>query len=401
MVSRLAYTSIVDSLERLRNDLWERWMEAFDRFPALSRTPAFSQKVVYAKVPLFSLKSYTPGIFPAGGRTFQTPPEGINACFTYRLDGKGHPLQMASRHLANRTEWRGLYLYGDTEVEYIELCVNTKVVSEYSRMEFHSGIPSTFQRIRINGGGSHVENRIGKAAVESIQRDSYFYWLELEEYKIEAERLASAAALSEGARLPPTRSNLEYSYAPDGSLQRIDRVLEDGRKVTEFAVKSKSGITELSARLSEKIAVRTIDALKTAKFAAPMQVLEVSFRSVTNYLPILIPATVEDSVSDLSLTLSIDSNRWMSLVAEEFEPDMTDFAQRLSNTEKWDLGSKMVRQAARKVTERAPDFIATADSFLAFAIDWELEGHDLAAILKQCGATAATLKRLKTIGWLK
>jgi hypothetical protein len=386
----------VESLEQLREDLWNRWIEAFDRFPALSRTPEFSQRVVYAKVPLFSLKTFTPNNFPAGGRTFQAPPEGTNACFTYRLDSKELPLQMISRHIVNKVEWRGLYLYDDNEVEYIEYCVNTNVVSEYSRMELRSGIPSSFQRIRINGGGSHGENRIGKAAIESIQRDSYFYWLEIEEYRIQAERIESGAALSEGARLPPTRSALEYSYASEGKLERIDRVFEDGRRITEFAVKSKSGMKELSSRLSERVAARAIEALKNADFKAPLQAVELSFRSVTNYLPILIPATLQDSIPDLALPLAIDSNRWISLTAEDFEPDMTEFVARLHAAEKWDLGSKML-----KITERAPAILPTTDSFQAFAIDWEFEGQDLNAILKECGATTATLKRLRKIGWLK
>ena len=52
-----------------------------------------------------------------------------------------------------------------------------------------------------------------------------------------------------------------------------------------------------------------------------------------------------------------------------------------------------VRQAALLVTQRASESLPIADGFVAFAIDWEFEGYKLNAILKQCGATAATLKR--------
>jgi hypothetical protein len=60
----------------------------------------------------------------------------------------------------------------------------------------------------------------------------------------------------------------------------------------------------------------------------------------------------------------------------------------------------MLRQAALLITKLAPESLPVADGFVSFAIDAEFEGHKLLPILKQCGATAATLKRLKKIGWL-
>jgi hypothetical protein len=60
----------------------------------------------------------------------------------------------------------------------------------------------------------------------------------------------------------------------------------------------------------------------------------------------------------------------------------------------------MTYGTASLVTKLAPASLPVADGFVSFAIDWEFEGHQLLAILKQCGANAATLKKLKQIGWL-
>jgi hypothetical protein len=52
--------------------------------------------------------------------------------------------------------------------------------------------------------------------------------------------------------------------------------------------------------------------------------------------------------------------------AGEFEPEMAEFVERFMTAERWDL-----------------------------------EGPELPAILKHCGASIATLKKFKSIGWLE
>jgi len=57
-------------------------------------------------------------------------------------------------------------------------------------------------------------------------------------------------------------------------------------------------------------------------------------------------------------------------------------------------------RAALLVFKLAPESLKIADCFIAYAIDWEFEFHDMLKILKQCGASAATLRKLKKIGCL-
>jgi len=64
------------------------------------------------------------------------------------------------------------------------------------------------------------------------------------------------------------------------------------------------------------------------------------------------------------------------------------------------VSAEVLRRAASVVTKRATDSLMTAGCFVAYAIDWEFEGQDLPTILKGCGASAATLKELKRLGWL-
>jgi hypothetical protein len=48
---------------------------------------------------------------------------------------------MNASHVVNKIDWEGLYLYSDTEVEYVEFCLQTKVVNNYTRIAFHNALP--------------------------------------------------------------------------------------------------------------------------------------------------------------------------------------------------------------------------------------------------------------------
>jgi hypothetical protein len=391
----------VDSLQQLREDLWFRWRASFGKFAGLAKESQSSERVVYAKTQLFSLKNYTPQKFPAGGRLFPNLLESANSFYQYRLDCNGRPLNMTCQHVVNGFDWQGFYRYTADEVEYIEFCLQTEVVSEYGRIALRNGLPITFQHIDINGGGSHLGGRTGKEAIEFISQDSYNYWIQIEEYESSENLIVSGKALVEGARLSPRRSNLKYSYSDANRLERIVRIHEDGQKTTEFAARSKAGLTELAKELAGRIAARTIEALRQAELVAPLVAVELSYRSVTNYLPIVIPATELDAIPNLVLPTVIDPKNWISLNEEEFEPEMAEFTERLHANEQWDPGAKMLRQAALEVTERAHNSLSASDCFVAFAIDWEFEGHELPTILKQCGASNQTLKKLKGMGWIE
>jgi hypothetical protein len=391
----------MDTLKQLREDLWVRWRQAFDRFAEVAEAPLMGGRVVYARVPLFDLKTYTPKRFRAGARVLSSLPENGTSYFAYALDSMGRPIQMAYRHEANNLDTRGLYRYTDDEVEYVEFCVQTQVVSEYGRMTLRDGLPAALQHIDINGGGCHLGGNKGKEAIDYILRNSYHYWTRVEDYEASEGRLVSGKAVMEGARLPPRRSMLEYTYSLRGKLERIVRVSEEGRRTTEYAGRSKTSMKELASKLAEKIATRAIEALRNAEFDSPLMAVELSYRSVSQYLPEIIPATEGDSIASLVLPTVIDPRRWISLNAEDFEPEMTEFVERLTAAEQYSLGTGMLRHAASIVTERAGGELTTCECFAVFAIDWEFEGQELSTVLKKCGASAATVKELESRGWLK
>ena len=123
-----------------------------------------------------------------------------------------------------------------------------------------------------------------------------------------------------------------------------------------------------------------------------------SYREGESYVPALIPATVRDHVSSLSLVSEL--NRLIELPAEALSPQIVDFQARLRDSDDYEIGPRMVRAAARLVTETAPKHLETAPLFVAFAVDWEAEGDELERILKECGASPETLADFRSRGWL-
>ena len=394
------YTGAVDRLEELRDDLWNRWRDAYDRRVDLADASHSGERTVYGGKPLFSLKQYTPNSFPAGGRILFIQPAGRNSFHLYRLNAMGRPVFTHARHEVNDLDWQGFYCYTPDEVEYVEFCLQTNVVSDYARMTLHNGLPATYQHIDISGGGSHIGQHTGRIAMDFIPQDSHFYWVDVEKYESSDGRIVSGKSLVEGNGLSAMRSSLAYSWSANGKLERIVSTNQDGYECTIYAAPTKTSMKELAASLSEQIAARAIEALQNAVLGAPLVAVELSYRSVTDYLPIVIAATERDSVPSLVLITAIDPNQWINLKHGDFEPGMTEFVQRLSADERYDHAEKMLRHAARLITSRAPGSLATSDSFVAFAIDWEFDGHELPAILKECGASLATLEKLKAKGWL-
>lgn len=390
----------MDNLNRLRDDLWTRWRRAFDRIGELDQTSQPAARVVYSDVPLFDLTEYRPPELSPGGRLLEEVPQDTTFYCTYSLDAKGWPTHMASRHTFNEIDWQGRYLYTDDEVEYLEFCLQTAVVNKYTRITVREGLAGTLQHMWINGGGSHFGGRKGQQALEFIVGNPGQYLVHVEDYAVTDGRVVSGRALMDGWNLGERRSVLEYSYSDAGRLERIVRTFEDGRKNTDYAARTESSLPELAGRLSEKIADRVLDGLKKVSYDSPLLTVELFYKS--KYVPYVTALTENGFRAEPGLCgVNAHKHRQeISLNSEDFEPDMAEFTERLDADEQWGVGTDMLRQAALMITRRAPESIQTGRGFVAFAIDWEFEGHDLHTILKQCGADNATLEELKTIGWL-
>jgi hypothetical protein len=371
-----------------------------ERPPPAVDTPSGVETVLYGRGPLFDLKDYTPRTFKPGKRGSSKPFSGRDN-WVYLLDAAGRPVQMETRHSYNGIDWRGKYRYAPEEAEYAEWCLQTGVCSQYERVSIREQQTVAFQRLSINARGSFPVWR-GVAATKLMERiasDPRNYRILVERYDVREGRIVGAEAYSEGMGAPTTRSTLSYAYL-DGKLDRIVEHFESGEQRTVFAARRPITLQQLSDDLSKRIAERTVDLVRSRQIQVPLAAIELSYRSVETYVPLIIPSTEQDAIPALCLSAAIDASRWIALPEEELAPAITDFHERVRTTEEYDAGTRMLRQAARQVTELARRQLPTTEFFVAFAIDWESEGDELERILQECGATAESLREFRARGWI-
>lgn len=388
---------MVPTLEELRDDLIRRWKEAFDRRAEADAEAPGIAETVFTDLPAFALSGYTPSKFKPGARVRKTP-SGDGEDYVFEVDSQGRPLRVRSAHKVNGVEWKGFYRYAPDEVENIEFCVQTAVPNLYNRLVLREGSIIAEQRFICNGGGSgdHLERGSTADKIERILADPHAHFVYVTRYHVEDGLTRSGEEHHEvGGKI--YRPNLEYSWA-GGKLERIIQHWPGGDRRTLFAAKTKATLAELSQDLSDRIATAALAALAGAQLHAPLVALELNYREGDRHIPLLIPLTTLDQVDSLNLAGHIAPNRWVALAEEQFAPEITQFDARTSGNS--NAVSKMLRNAARLVTQRAPGVIDVSPEFIAFAIDWEVEGHELAKILKQCGAPPAQLKAWKAQGWI-
>jgi hypothetical protein len=389
----------MDSIDSLKDDLWRRWRDRMER-SAVAEKPAGATRVVYGRSPLYDLKTYTPRQFEPGGRSSEQPfPRDDN--WIYRLDDAGRPVEMETRHSFNRVDWHGTYEYTADAAEYVEWCVQTGVCSQYARMTIRDGVPAAFQRLAINARGSFPvwQGVARRTLVELIASDRKNYQIAIERYDVRDGRIEEGEAYTEGLGAPPMRSTLHYTYAGDKLDRIIERSAAHGDR-TVFAAPQATSVERLSADLARRIAEKIVEAVRGRKKEFPLAALELSYRAVQSYVPVVIPCSERDALSELCLCTAIDVRRWIQLREADFSPAIVDFQERLRSTEQYDAGTEMLRDAARQVTELARRQLTVTPDFVAYAIDWELEGDQLATILRECGASADAIRKFQSRGWI-
>jgi hypothetical protein len=273
-----------------------------------------------------------------------------------------------------------MYRYAENEVEQIEFCLQTRVPSFYGRLVLGDGNVLAEQRFVVNcaGSGAHLKKKSASKQIEAVLGDPNEYVIYLTRYHLEGGVVKSAEERHEvgGEIHHPTR---EYTYASDGQLQRIVQHWPSGDR-TLFAAKTKTTLKSLSEHLSTKIAEAIVARLRKERFDAPLLALELSYREGDHHIPLLIPLTQKDEVERLTLAAEIPASRWLRLNDADFEPALAELNQRVQDGGNESAIAKMLRAAALEVTRSAKD-LPVAEGFVAYAIDWELEGDDIAKIL--------------------
>ena len=204
-----------------------------------------------------------------------------------------------------------------------------------------------------------------------------------------------------------------YRYDLTGRLDEIRTVYEDGKTSLAYVqLNNDIDIDQLSAAVSENMALAIIDTLLEAKIDVPLSLLEINYKLVTEYLPLLTPRSVafteevsrnheDEDIFDLIFLSTEMSHAYIETNPANFERLFRQFIQIVEREEKWDLGTAMLRKVAYLLTtNKMNNKIPVASEFAAYAIDWEADMEEFEEILGECGVARPVISSWKDRGWL-
>jgi hypothetical protein len=233
------------------------------------------------------------------------------------------------------------------------------------------------------------------------------------QYVYDGDRLPRILFYDEVPGASPFNTEERFTYDEGGKLQRIERFYENGSSQPLY-LKRKKGQTFKSIReaATRRIIESIVDTLRTEKTGEKLCCIELSYRAVSRHFPPAIILGLEGDRRSLLNSGNPDARYYVFAPAlsgqmralEITDPDTLEICSQLEQEiqagGRWEAATRILRDVAAGLTRHDWSGILdiTAD-FVVFAIDWEMEGDDLAAVL---GASASKeqLREWRDKGWL-
>jgi hypothetical protein len=168
-------------------------------------------------------------------------------------------------------------------------------------------------------------------------------------------------------------------------------------------------IESIIESLARKMADAIVVSLTEAKVEQPLAVLSMIYRKVSNYVPNLEPMTLadmEDAIQSWGEELNwellfLPNGSGIKVKKQGMEVLLNQLTQEMDSAANYKLGTSMLRRAAFLLTTgRLNGKIEVSEDFVAYAIDWEGEGHAFEQILRDCGQKEDVIMEWKKKGWL-
>lgn len=385
------------TLDQFKQDLFERFIRAFDEFDRIAEKKAKAQTFVYSQLPRYSIEKFDGKKIPVGGKTLSQPPESNPKA--YGLDARGRPCYHSSEHSWNKEYWEGFYDITDSCIEYINFSLQSKMPIEISRMLLDKGRKMGFQHFRINGGRlGHAYNGLSnREIVMKLQHARNDLISTVELYHYEGERIVNADCWNAMPGIENTTYKQEYRYDVSGKLKDIIAVQPDGATQFTYAdIPEETSLKELSDQLAVQMATAIADTLEQADLPEPLAILELSIREYDNYDPLLM--VVLQNKKDKAIKtlkgpalmkeLFFPSTDFITPGHEKYERLLTAFIGKVMEDEKGELATAMIRKVAYILTtEKVFGRVPVSDDFFAYAVDWSMapEDDELIRIFRECG----------------
>jgi len=398
-------------MTELYDDIFARWVRAFNEINWLSRYKERVEHTKYAPTRQFDLKDFDQGDFPAHSPLYDEKPADGSDHYTYGMDAQGRPVHVAYQHTWNKVFWEGFYNYSADRAEYIEFELGTGVPTRIEVVQFEGGQKVSFQQFSLNGGGYRLAGESNRDIIDKVRNSDFLGICQVKKFMYEKDRIVGADCLAVYPGAGRSLFRQTFLYDREGRLDEIKNIYENGNEQVEYAyVSPEVNVADLSNRLSREMADSIVETLLKKNIEQPLATLELSYRSVANYMPSLVPKSLADwddiiaargTEVDFTLLFIPGYETLLSMDAPALERPLQQLMQIIEQTKDYDLGRNMLRKTAFLLTRgKLNGKIAVNDNFIAYAVDWEGEGQEFEEILRDCGQSEEVIADWKKKGWI-
>ncbi|WP_118973525.1 hypothetical protein [Taibaiella koreensis] len=399
--------------EQFKADLFSRYVSACEELSRVNEKNRLAVRKVYAETAKYDVEKYESGLIPPGGRIWESPP--VSDSYIYGLDTSGRPCYSYSEHSWNKRYWEGYYDFTDDLIEYVEYDLASGKPVMLERLFLKNGQKTGFQSLALNGKGlsKFYAGLSNQETADRLQANPNEFLCRIEQYRYEEGRIAEADCWSSFPGLGPQTYKKKYIYDDSGVLEEIREIFPDAAERYAY-VKAPDHLSleSLADRLAAEIASTVADALQSHCFASPLAFIQLGYQEIGDYRPYVTVVTLEEqeetlrnsSKEDLLINLFISPENVHVPVAEEtYERLYTAFMNKVEEEEHYELATAMIRKVAHWLTtEKLWGKVAVVPDFIAYAVDWSMtpDDEELSILMKDCGMSAAALKKWQALGVL-
>jgi hypothetical protein len=417
-----------DSLQQI----YERWKKAFGQYETLKK--AAETAVVrweWTKGIRYSLRPYYFNRFLGRARVMKKPPSGPGYYIRYGFDEANrvrvertynyhylYDRARFERHLKHGfnvtdSDEETFYSYLEELTECIQFSIPPRIPLKIEQVYYQKGQVNRYASFKLNGY-TPLFSQKGK------NPDVLYEWLgyngrfkTIEEYHYDGNRLGFITSYNETPGLSPFLVDERFNYDEAGKLERIESLYQDGRRQTIYQ-KRKLGQTFSSIRdeALKKMVSAVVERLKAADIKEKLYCIELSYQAVLRHFPpFLVPglesyrqSLIKSGKPGKSYEIFAPVLQGKDWFFEITDPETLETCQQLEQEiqagEKWNAARQILRQLAAELTHY--DWTGILDvtpDFIVFAIDHEMEGDQLEAVLKG-SASKEQIREWKKKGWL-
>ena len=381
-------------------------MAAFDEIAKFHEIATDTVSYKYSDSFSYELKNYKNGKIAPRSKAFNEPQPNERSYGKFGFDKDGF-LTTAEIYANNQLTWIGFFTKKDTLIEYLEFKIENKAISAIQRLQLENGKKVLLQSATSNGHGTfypYMDWSIDDK-VWSGFHDGFSVRCTIEEYHYEHGKITKADCLN----IMPGSGEYEYedkyTYS-NNKLVEIKTYYSDGNTAITYQAPSAKSLTTLSNELAEMFCDYIISALQKQTFNGPLFSVELAYQYCYSYYPnpvVITGRQKEQAIADGSDNL-FSQGEFITIsgnIAEELQKLYTEFYQRIDAADNFEAGRKMLIQTASQLTStKLKGTIPVTDDFIAFPIEWELEGDELKKILLKCGAPKENVKQWELYGWI-